>query len=205
MPMSGRPCYAFGRLWVMSGTTDQLPWDSPRWGQLSTRMGHEGERVRDELRPLSADPSRVSMFTEIWPEICSEGTTYDVAFAAAPYLVEFAQRAATQESNEYLVVLGLIATDAEAVPADLQATYAGALKRGLALALERLSDCPIDHTLRYLLATVAALRDRADLASVLQDLDAVSGVCQACGTDAFPTQLQDVTRRDRAHEQGAST
>ncbi len=119
----------------------------------------------------------------MWPEICSEGTTYDVAFAAAPYLAEFAQRAPTDKSVEYLLVLGLIVTEAGVVPADLEPAYSSALTHGLALALERLSDCPIDHTLRYLLAAVAALRGRADLASALQNLDAVS----ASATSVAPT------------------
>jgi hypothetical protein len=182
----------------MSDMTGRLRWDSPRWSQLSTRMGHEGERVRDTLQRLSADPSQISLFSEMWPEICSEGTTYDVAFATAPYLVEFAQRAPTGDSVEYLVVLGLIATEAGVVPADLEPAYTAALTHGLALSLERLSDCPIDHTLRYLLAAVAALRGRADLASALQNLDAVSGECHVCGSDVFPDELQEVIRRDRA-------
>lgn len=182
----------------MSDTSGRLPWDSPRWRQLSTRTGHEGERVRDTLRRLSADPSQIALFSEMWPEICSEGTTYDVAFAAVPYLAEFAQRAPTDKSVEYLLVLGLIVTEAGVVPADLEPAYSSALTHGLALALERLSDCPIDHTLRYLLAAVAALRGRADLASALQNLDAVSGECHVCGADVFPHELQEVIWRDRA-------
>lgn len=86
-------------------------------------MGSEGEWVRDTLRALSADPSQTSLFAEMWPEVCSEGTTYDAAFAAVPYLVELARRAPAEESVDYLVVLGLIETDAGTVPDDLEPAY----------------------------------------------------------------------------------
>lgn len=128
----------------------------------------------------------------------SEGTTYEAAFAAAPYLVELARRAPADESVDYLVVLGLIETDAGTVPGDLEPAYEKALSDGLALALTRLSDCPTDHELRYLLGTVAALRGRTDLAAVLQNLDAVSTACPGCGSEVFPHELQEVVSRDGA-------
>ena len=178
--------------------TRPLPLDSPRWAELSTRMGREGERVRDALRALSANPSDRPVFTEMWPAICSEGTTYDAAFAAAPYLVGFAQRVPSDASIEYLIVLGLIATEAGAIPTDLGPAYLQALRDAQALALKRLADCPIDHNLRYLLATVAAFRGRTDLASVLQDLDAIQQTCPSCGSAVFPDELQQVIARDQA-------
>ncbi len=167
-------------------------------------MGLDGERVRDALRTLTANPAQASLFAEMWPEICSEGTTYDAAYAAAPYLAELAQHAPPDAALDYLVVLGLIETDAGTVPGDLEPAYTQALEESLALALMRLAECPLDHTLRYLLAAVAAFRGRADLASVLQDLDAVSGDCDACGSDVFPDELQAVIRRDQAEGERAS-
>jgi hypothetical protein len=115
-------------------------------------MGHEGERIRDTLHALSANPSDRPVFAEMWPAICSDGTTYDAAFAAAPYLVAFAQRVPTDESIEYLIVLGLTATNPDPIPDDLEPAYQQALSDAQALALQRLADCPIDHNLRYLLA-----------------------------------------------------
>jgi hypothetical protein len=95
-----------------------LPLDNPRWGELSTRMGREGEDVRSALRDLTANPSEMWVFREMWPTICSEGTTYDAAFAAAPYLVAFAEQVPTQEASEYLIVLGLIVTYASTSASD---------------------------------------------------------------------------------------
>jgi hypothetical protein len=133
----------------------------------------------------------------MWPEVCSEGTTYDVAFAAAPYLVGIANQVTPVESIQYLIVLGLSETYAGAVPEDLKPTYRQAVSDALALALKRLEDCAIDHELRYLLGAVAAFRSRADLASVLQDLDAIEDVCPSCGTVVFSGDLQQVINRDR--------
>jgi hypothetical protein len=164
-----------------------LSLDSPRWTELNTRMGRDGERVRDALRALSANPSDRPAFAQMWPAICSDGTTSDAAFAAAPYLVAFAQRVPSDEAIEYLIVVGLTATDAGAIPGDLEPAYHQALSDAQDLALSRLADCPIDHNLRYLLAAVAAFRGRPDLASVLQNLDA-----------AFPDELQQVVARDQA-------
>jgi hypothetical protein len=53
-------------------------------GEVSIRMGREGEDVRNALRVLTANPSEMSVFREDWPRICSEQRTCDAAFAAAP-------------------------------------------------------------------------------------------------------------------------
>ena len=88
--------------------------------------------MRDALQALSHDPSRSAVFQEMWPEVCSEGTTYDVAFAAAPYLVGIADQVTPVESIQYLIVLGLIETYADAVPEDLKPTYSQAVSDALA-------------------------------------------------------------------------
>ncbi len=198
MPMSGRVARRTGSMSFMGSAVDAITLSSPRWGRLATRSGGAGgERVRDTLRRLSGDPSQIAPFTDMWPEICSEGDTYEAAYAAAPYLVDFARRTPTDASAEYLVGLGLIARGRGTPPPDLAPAYAAACADGLVLALERLSVCRTDHTLRYLLATVSTLRGRGDLGSLLQDLDTISADCESCGAVAFPHELQDVVARDR--------
>jgi hypothetical protein len=193
-----------GRLSAMEDSVRPLPLDSPRWGELSTRMGREGEDVRDALRVLTANPSDMWVFREMWPTICSEERTYDAAFAAAPYLVALAEQVPTQEASEFLIVLGLIVTYAGVVPSALEPAYRKATADALSVALRRLADCPIDNTLRYLLAAVAAFRGRTDLASVLQDLDAIQDDCPACGAVVFPQELQNVIERDQAEADRAT-
>ena len=175
-----------------------LPLDSPRWDELSTRMGRAGSSVRESLRSLASTPSRLDLFRELWPELCSEDRTYDAAFAAAPHLVTFAKEVPREEGLEYLIVLGLIATHTDQVPEDLEPAYGEALSRALELALDRLTDAPIDHSLRYLLAAVAAFRGRTDLAGALGNLDAIQEPCPSCGTVVFPSELQHIIERDQA-------
>lgn len=174
-----------------------LPLDSQRWDELSTRRGPGAGWVRDFLVAASTSSSRTEVFTDMWPEICSEGTTYDAAYAAAPYLVTIAHRLPVAQSVEYLIVLGLIDTYASHVPPDLRPGYRKAVLEAQVLALTRLADCPLDHSLRYLLAAVAAFRGRDDLALVLQDLDTIQETCPSCRSDVFPAELQKVIERDQ--------
>jgi hypothetical protein len=167
-------------------------------------MGREGEDVKGALRVLTANPSEMWVFREMWPTICSEERTYDAAFAAAPYLVAFVEQVPTQEASEYLIVLGLIVTYGGVIPNDLEPAYRKATADALGVTLRRLVDCPIDVTLRYLLAAVAAFRGRTDLASLLQDLDAIQDDCPACGAVVFPQELQHVIERDQAEADRAT-
>lgn len=159
-------------------------------------MGTGAEWVASILGMLLDDPSQAALFKEMWPGVCSEGTTYDAAFAAAPYLVDIARRVPPQATFEYLAVFGLIETYASTVPEDLEPGYRQALRDARELALQQLPDCPTDHNLRYLLAALAAFQGRADLASILVDLDVIQEPCPSCGTVVFPEDLQRVTVRD---------
>jgi len=182
----------------MTDNSDRLPLDSPRWGQLWTRMGPGAYPVPQVLRHLGDDPTDLELFREMWPEICSEDITYDSAFAATPYLIDLAAGLGTADADPYLIVVGLIATYASEVPSDLEPAYRTALQRGLTVALERLETCTPDADLRYLLGSVAAMRGRTDLAEVLQNLDAVQEPCPTCGTVVFSSELQQAIDRDRA-------
>ena len=189
---------ASSRMAGMTDDSDRLPLDSPRWSRLWTRMGPGAYPVPQALRDLGDDPSDLELFREMWPEICAEETTYDAAFAAAPYLMDFAARLGTADADEYLIVAGLIATYASEVPSDLEPAFGAAMQRGLTLALERLKNCKTNADLRYLLASVAAMRGRTDLAEALQNLDAIQEPCTTCGTVVYPSELQAVIEQDRS-------
>lgn len=172
--------------------------DETRWHELSTRRGPGSEWVRDTLRALADGSATAGAFGELWPELCSEGITYDAAYAAAGDIVDLARNLPADASLDHLVVLGLFATYERNVPADLEPGYRRALADAQALALARLADCPVGPYLRYLLAAVAAFRGRADLATALQDLDAIQDDCPTCGTVVFPAELQRIIARERA-------
>lgn len=203
LPVWGAPDVTrAGRICGMIDDAAALPFDSPRWDELETRRGAGAGWVRDFLVTASNGPLGSEAFTDVWPGVCSEGTTYDAAYASAPYLVAIAERLPASKSIEYVMVLGLIETYAGEVPPDLERGYRKAMRDARALALARLADCPIDHSLRYLLAAVAAFRGRRDLAAVLQELDTIEGTCASCGSAVFPAELQQVTGNDETTNEG---
>jgi hypothetical protein len=175
-----------------------LPLDSPRWGTLHTRDGRGAGWVGEAIRELQKGSFDARAFHELWTELCSEDRTYDAAYAAAPYLVEMAARLPLVERTEHLIVLGLIATYAGDLPPDLQPAYRQAIDAALTLTLQALADCPSGHELRYLLSAVAAFRDRTDLASALQNVDAIQEPCPACGHVVFPSELQRIVQSEQA-------
>lgn len=175
-----------------------LPLDSPRWRQLRTRGGEGAGWVSGAIRGLHEGTLDARAFRELWPELCSEDRTYDAAYAAAPYLAEIAAGLPLSESTDYLIVMGLMTTYAGDVPADLEPGYRQAIDAALTLTLQGLVGCAPGHELRYLLSAVAAFRGRTDLASALQNLDAIQEPCLACGQVVFPSELQRIVHADQA-------
>ena len=171
---------------------------SEDWAGLEHRSGVAGHPtlVPDGLGHLVEHPDDLDAFGELWPQLCSEGTTWPAAFAAAPYLVELARFAKPESASQYLIVLGLFATYAGEPPGDLADAYAAAVIDALPQVTEALRTCRSDETLRYLLGSVAALRGRTELAALLQDVDAVTGECPECGADVYPAELQRVVEED---------
>lgn len=53
--------------------------------------GQGGPFVPDELRHLLAHPADGKRFDDLWPYLCSEGTAWPAAYAAAPYFVTIAR------------------------------------------------------------------------------------------------------------------
>lgn len=176
----------------------KLVLESPRWGELTTRNG-DAAWLSEAIRDLTASPFDLARFRGLWPELCSEGTTYSAAYAAAPYLVDLAANSAPLVSIECLIVLGLFATvEEDAVPADLEPAYRRAKADALTLTLRALASVPTGYELRYLLATVAALRGRRDLADALQNLDTIEEPCPNCGSMVFSTELQKIIETEAA-------
>lgn len=59
-------------------------------GDLDHRGGRDVPDVRTELAALATDPGHEKRFRDLWPYLCSEGTTWPAAYAATPYLVDLA-------------------------------------------------------------------------------------------------------------------
>src|SRR5215831_6469424 len=96
-----------------------LPLNDPRWKDLDHRNWRQGKPskwapdapfVPAELAKLVDNPADLTRFSELWPWLCSEGTTYAAAYAAVPYFVEFARQLPPEQQFDYLCVIGLIVT-----------------------------------------------------------------------------------------------
>lgn len=200
-----------GRAWCLSGAISDhrpgtlraclkpLPYLSTAPdGETSTPEGGTGaEWVGTALGDLYENPLD-GAFRDLWPELCSEDTTWDAADAAAPHLTQIAAQLGYPASSEYLIVLGLVHTcGADQLPADLAPAYRQAIQAALDLVLDALSAWPPNHELRHLLSAVAAFRGQTGLASVLQNLDAIQEPCPACAEVVFPSELQGIIATER--------
>lgn len=165
-----------------ASTTGVIPLDDPRWKDLSTRDG-DAAWVPDWLRALDADPLDVERFTEQWPALVSEGTTWPAAVAAFPYLVSIARRVSADRRLEYVTVLGLIVNDsspdmwqetiAAVSPHDTRTDpYAEALVEARRITAE-IAALPHrdERDIRYLLMALAALNGHSELAEAIDNLD----------------------------------
>lgn len=162
-----------------------LDLDDDRWKELDHRGWSKGARfhldpeapfVPDELRLLEADPHDLSRFQALWPYLCSEGTTWPAAYAAAPYLAEIAARLSPSERFEYVIVMGLIAIYAtpDMIQPYLLESYQNALQKALALLAEMITDSHTPADTRYLLAAAAALKGHPKLGDILEGLDTMT-------------------------------
>jgi len=161
--------------------------DDPRWGTLTHRAGvgpTDEIDVAAELTALLADPSDDERIQDLWPYLASEGSTWDSAYAALPYLVEIMARRDPEHRGELLSVVGIILTGGSDgdVPADLEVGYRASLAAVYPLLGEALPFiAPAD--LPWVLGTVAALRGNRELAEVLQEPESLEATCGDCGAD----------------------
>jgi len=183
-----------------------LPLDDPRWIELDHRNWQEGKRsewapdapfVPEELAKLNEAPEDFERFENLWPWLCSEGTTYAAAYAAVPYFVSFARRLPTEKRFDYLCVVGLVVADSCPeqksceIKEYLRDDFETALDAALALCAETVLVKLDAIKTRYLLATVAALMGHRKLAKVLQNIDCICEECPTCGEAVYPAELQD--------------
>lgn len=187
---------------------DLLPLDDPRWRELDHRNWRGGKPsewapdapfVPDELAELVKNPGDRERFSNLWPWLSSEGTTYSAAYAVVPYMVAFAERLPRDQRFDFLCVVGIVEAsscpergESFAIKEYLHTGYRRALSKALALVGDTLGVQHDASDTRYLLATVAALKGHRNLAKVLQDLDCICGECPKCGETVFPEELQQV-------------
>jgi hypothetical protein len=173
-----------------------LPLDDERWLQLDHRGWANGKKyeldpdapfIPDELAKLLENPNDIDTVDYISPYLCSEGTTWDAAYAAVPYFVEMAKRLSPRVRVNYFIYLGFIVIHAiptEYVEEFLRDDYEKALKQTMPLLLETLKEKFEATETKYLLATLAALKGFTKLGDVLANLDSNS-FCMNCDEVIF--------------------
>jgi hypothetical protein len=153
----------------------KLPLNDPRWASLHHRLGSAAD-VPARLQHLLNSPHDRGAFSELWPYLCSEDTTYSAAFAAAPYVLEIAERLPAGERFEHLIFLGLTRTyswpDVH-VPDFLADAYEDTRGRALALVGAELAFEHDPATTCYLLAAAAALKGYPKIAKAIECLDLI--------------------------------
>ncbi|MGC3955998.1 MAG: hypothetical protein QM804_17425 [Propionicimonas sp.] len=150
-----------------------LSLDDPAWQALLCRSG-SADWVPEWLRGLPGQPES---FSQEWPELCSEDTTWPAGIAAFPHLVRIAGSLPAGSRLEYAAVLGLIVADWQpdampALPGAVEAAYRTALTPAIRIvADEAARPLSNERDVRYVLMALAALQGVPELASCIDDLD----------------------------------
>jgi hypothetical protein len=177
-----------------------LPLDDNRWRELAHRGWWRGQRhqldpdapyVPDELRVLLENPRDLARFRNLYPYLTSEGTTWEAAYAATPYIVEIAKQLSPKERFEPLIAIGFVVInscpdsgDGFEVKSFLAEAYEKALSDTLPLLVEALLEEHNAMDTRYLLAATAALKGHAKLGKLIETLDCYAQ-CPDCEAEIY--------------------
>lgn len=174
-----------------------LSLDDPRWSELRCRNGN-ASWVAQHLTNWLERPEESGDFVELWPDMCSEGTTWSAAYAAVPYVVELAKRLPREERFYPLCFIGLVAICScpeSGEPFSIQPYLAESYRQALTNALPLLADALVHWEdqceTRYLLAATAAVKGCPKLGQVLNQLECICGECPRCGESVYPVELQE--------------
>ncbi len=143
--------------------------------------------VPKRLEHLLQQPDDLVAFQDLWPELCSEGTAWSAAYAAAPYIIEAAQKLSPAQRFERVFFIGYIAQcecpdsgESFRLQPYLIDGYHHALREGLTLLGATLVCSHDADDTRHLLASASALKGHRALAEAIEHLDCG---CPHCGKD----------------------
>ncbi|MEZ6139601.1 MAG: hypothetical protein R3B84_03430 [Zavarzinella sp.] len=156
-----------------------LPFDDPLWTELCASSNCNAIWLRQWLVQLLDHPDDVVLFGQDCWSLCSEEVTWAPAFAAAPYLVEIARRAAPPARLYQVCFLGEVAMyrvppgeseQCSACPTTLEADFRGAIASASEMAIALLAHATEEADVRCLLAALAAFKGYIELARGIVDL-----------------------------------
>jgi hypothetical protein len=160
----------------------RLRLDDPRWAGLDARNG-KSHWVPERIAHLLGHPEDDDAFGDLWPNLCSEGSSYSAGHAALPYVLDVAEARARGSRLEFLAFVGyLVVGTGAGVRPELRAAYEEALPRALQLVADEL---PFTHSAadtRHLVAAAVAIKGYPRIADVIQGLDCLTD-CPECGAE----------------------
>ena len=164
----------------------RLPLNDARWGELMSRNG-KAAFVPKRLEHLLQQPDDLAAFQDLWPALCSEGTAWSAAYAAAPYIIEIAQKLSPEQRFEHVVFIGYVAQsecfdsgESFRLQPYLMECYHHALREALVLLGATLVCTHDADETRHLLASASALKGHRALADAIEHLDCG---CPHCGKE----------------------
>ncbi|MFE2970848.1 WD40 repeat domain-containing protein [Streptomyces sp. NPDC059340] len=174
----------------------KLPLYSPRWRDLDGVTAEEVEVLLEQMASTEVS-STVTETGDGWRQtwtylaggLLDDGTVFDGAYAALPYLVEAAAALPPGQSVDFWVDLGCIVTaeDRPPVPADLEAGFNAALRLAEQAAVRSLlaADAPAEACVSLALSCVAFAGHH--IGTALWSLEPQEGhlglLCPGCGSD----------------------
>jgi WD40 repeat protein len=174
----------------------KLPLHSPRWRDLDGVTAKEVEVLLEQMTSTAASGAATESgegWRQTWTclaeGLLDDGTVFDGAYAALPYLVEAAAALPPGQSVDFWVDLGCIVTaeDRPPVPADLEAGFSAALLLAEQAAVRDLlaADAPPEVCFSLALSCVAFAGHH--IGTALWSLQPQEGylqlVCPGCGSD----------------------
>jgi len=165
---------------------DVLPLNDARWRDFAhggyspgaPRRDHDAPFVPDVLARLYESPEDAELFSDTWPYLCSEGTTWAAAYAAIPHVLRIAASLDRGARAEHLIFIGLAAISETAesgegfeIKSYLRADYDRAKREALPLIFETIQVATDEATTRYLLAAIAGLLGYPRLGDDISYLD----------------------------------
>ncbi|WP_329246239.1 hypothetical protein OG223_11770 [Streptomyces sp. NBC_01478] len=165
----------------------KLPLHSPRWRDLDGVTAEEVEVLLEQM--ASTGGNWTQTWTSLAGGLLDDGTVFDGAYAALPYLVEAAAALPPGQSVDFWVDLGCIVTaeDRAPVPADLDAGFSAALRLAEQAAVRSLlaADAPAEACVSLALSCVALAGHH--IGTALWSLQPQEGylqlLCPGCGSD----------------------
>jgi hypothetical protein len=155
-----------------------LALDDSGWLKLEHRAFSHGVYSQDDpdapnvprqLEHLKRNPLDLARFRKLSPYLCSEGSVYQAAFAAVPYVVDFMMAVSPSNRIPYISFLGCVSSDRgnDIIPkwGGIEESFYRSMKAALPLVYESLTIVTTEDDVTVVLYAIAAMKNFPRLAN----------------------------------------